>query len=78
MGSERKSFVVDYERAGETLVAVCGGCHRTTVLSYREINRRAKHMCTLAELARSLRCRNCKKKVAEVRLGRSFKRPPPR
>jgi hypothetical protein len=29
-------------------------------------------MLTPAELARSLRCRNCKKRVADVRLSRSF------
>lgn len=76
MGTQRKTFVVDYERAGEKLVAICQGCQRTAVLMYGELNRRAKHMCTLEELARSLRCRNCRKKVATVRLARSFNRPP--
>jgi hypothetical protein len=77
VGTQRKTFVADYERAGERLVAVCSGCQRTAVLSYRELNRRAKHMLTLAELARFLRCRNCKKKVAAVRVATSFSRPPP-
>jgi hypothetical protein len=72
----RNTFVIDYERAGEKLVAICKGCQRTAVLSYLELKRRAKHMYTLAELARVLRCRNCRKKVAEVRLARSFSRPP--
>ena len=76
MGRERKSFVVDYERAGEQLVAICKACQRTAILSYRELNRRGRHMWTLAELARALRCSNCRKKVAEVRLQRSFVRPP--
>jgi hypothetical protein len=76
MGTQRKTFVVDYERAGEKLVAICMGCQRTAVLSYTEINRRGQHMRTLAELERFLRCRNCRKKVAVVRLARSFSRPP--
>jgi hypothetical protein len=76
MGRERNTFVVDYERAREKLVAVCTGCQRTSVLSYRELTRRGKHMLTLEELARSLRCRNCRKKVAVVRLATSFNRPP--
>lgn len=76
MGRERKTFVVDYERAGEQLIAVCRGCQRTSILSYRDLGRRAKHMCTLSELARTLRCRNCRKKVAEVRLSTSYARPP--
>jgi hypothetical protein len=33
-------------------------------------------MLTLEELARSLRCGNCLKKVAVVRLATSFTRPP--
>jgi hypothetical protein len=74
---ERRNFVIDYERAGERLVAVCSACQRTAVLSYRDIARRAKHMLTLEELARSLRCRNCRKKVAEVRLSKSFGGRPP-
>ncbi len=73
---ERKTFIVDYERAGEQLVAICKGCQRTSILRYSEINRRGQHMTTLEELARLLRCRNCRKKVAEVRLARSFVRPP--
>jgi hypothetical protein len=76
MGTQRKTFVIDYERGGERLVAICTGCQRTAVLMYSELNRRAKHMCTLEELARSLRCRKCRKKVAIVRLARSFSRPP--
>ena len=76
MSRERNTFVVDYERAGEKLVAVCRACQRTAILSYRELNRRAKHMCTLAELARALRCRNCRKKVAEVRVATTLRRPP--
>ena len=75
MGRERKTFVSDYQQAGEQLVAICKGCQRTTILSYRELNRRGRHMCTLAELARALRCGNCRKKVAEVRLQRSFAKP---
>jgi hypothetical protein len=55
---------------------VCIGCQRTSVLSYRELTRRAKHVLTLEELARSLRCGNCLKKVAVVRLATSFTRPP--
>ena len=47
------------------------------VLSYSEINRRGRHMPELHELARLLRCRNCGRKVAEVKLQRSFTRPPP-
>lgn len=76
MGRQRNTFVVDYERAGERLVAVCTACQRTSVLSYRELTRRAKHMLTLEELARALRCRNCRKKVAVVRPATSFTRPP--
>lgn len=76
MATQRKTYVVDYQRSGETLVAVCNGCQRTAVLSYSELNKRAKHMCTLAELTRFLRCRNCRKKVAVVRPATSFARPP--
>jgi hypothetical protein len=76
MSRGRNTFVADFESAGERLVAVCKSCQRTAVLSYRQINKQAKHMLTLPELARSLRCRNCNKKVAEVRLARSFARPP--
>ena len=75
MSRERKTFVSDYQQAGEQLVAICRGCQRTTILSYRELNRRGRHMCTLDELARALRCSNCRKKVAEVRLQRSFATP---
>ena len=71
-----KRYVADYQRAGEQLVAICTGCQRTSILSYLEIGRRGQHMRTLEELAQLLRCRNCKKKVAEVRLSRSFVRPP--
>ena len=76
VGTQRKTFIADYERAGERLVAICTGCQRTAVLSYLDLNRRAKHMLTLAELARLLRCRNCRKKVAVVRVATSFSRPP--
>ena len=48
---------------------------RSAVLSYRELDRRAKHMNTLDELARVLRCRNCRKKVALVRVVTDFTRP---
>lgn len=76
MAIRSKRYVSDYEREGEQLVAICKSCQRTSILSYREIGQRAQHMCTLAELARMLRCRNCHKKNAEVRLSRSFVRPP--
>jgi hypothetical protein len=76
MGRQRNTFVVDHERAGDKLVAICTSCQRTSVLSYRELTRRGKHMLTLEELARVLRCRNCRKKVATVRLATSFGRPP--
>jgi hypothetical protein len=76
VGRERNTFVVDFERAGDRLIAICSACQRTAVLSYRELARRGKHMLTLDELARSLRCHNCRKKVAKVRLARSFTRPP--
>lgn len=75
MAIRSKRYVSDYQRDGEQLVAICTSCQRTSILSYRELGMRAKHMCTLDELARALRCRNCKKKVAEVRLARSFVRP---
>jgi hypothetical protein len=76
MAIRSKRYVSDYQREGEQLVAVCGGCQRTSILSYVELNRRAMHMRTLEELPRFLRCRNCKKKVAVVRLATSFGRPP--
>jgi hypothetical protein len=76
MAIRSKRYVSDYERAGEQLVAICTACQRTAILSYRELNRRGGHMWTLEELARALRCGNCRKKVAEVRLQRSFVRPP--
>jgi hypothetical protein len=72
---ERKTFMADYERAGEQLVAICKGCQRTAILRYGEINRRGHHMSTLEEVARLLRCRNCRRKVSEVRLARSFVTP---
>ena len=76
MAIRSKRYVADYEREGEQLVAVCKVCQRTSILSYRELGLLGKHMLTIEELARSLRCRNCRKKVAEVRLARSFVRPP--
>jgi hypothetical protein len=76
MAIRSKRYVSDYERDGEQLVAICKGCQRTSILSYRDIGQRGHHMCTLEELARKLRCRNCRKKIAEVRLSRSFVRPP--
>jgi hypothetical protein len=76
MAIRSKRYVSDYEREGEQLVAVCTACQRTAILSYRELNRRGRHMWTLEELARALRCGNCRKKVAKVRLQRSFVRPP--
>ena len=76
MATRSKKYVSDYQREGEQLVAICRGCQRTSILSYLEIGRRGQHMRTLEELARLLRCRNCKKKIAEVRLSRSFVRPP--
>ena len=76
MAIRSKRYVSDYQRDGEQLVAICTSCQRTSILSYRDLGIRAKHMCTLDELTRSLRCRNCNKKVAEVRLARSFVRPP--
>jgi hypothetical protein len=76
MAIRSKRYVADYERQGEQLVAVCKGCQRTSILSYRDLAHRACHMRTLDELARMLRCRNCGKKAAEVRLARSFVRPP--
>ncbi len=42
------------------------------MLSYLELNRRAKHMLTLAELTRYLRWRTCRKKAVVVRLATSF------
>jgi hypothetical protein len=76
MAIRSKRFVGDFEREGEQLVAVCKGCQRNSILSYRELSKRALHMLTLEELARRLRCRNCRKTAAEVRLSSSFVRPP--
>ena len=76
MGRQLIRYVSDYEDAGEKLVAVCMSCHRTAILSYQEIGRRGKHMVTLEELVRVLRCRNCRRKNAEVRLASSIRRPP--
>jgi hypothetical protein len=76
MAIRSKRYVADYERMGERLVAICRGCQRTSILSFRDINRRGRHMLTLDELARLLRCRNCRKKIAEVRLQGSLPRPP--
>ena len=42
-----KKYVSDYQREGEQLVAICKGCQRTSILSYREIARRGQHMRTL-------------------------------
>ena len=68
-------YVSDYEHAGEKLIAVCKSCDRTAILSYREIGRRGQHMVTLDELARSLRCRNCRRNNAEVRVASAVRRP---
>jgi hypothetical protein len=76
MAIRSKRYVADYEREGEQLVAVCRACQRCAILSYRDIAKRGRHMSTVDELARALRCRNCGKRVAEVRLARSFVRPP--
>jgi DNA-directed RNA polymerase subunit RPC12/RpoP len=76
MAIRSKRYVSDYQREGEQLVAICTSCQRTSILSYRELGIRAQHRRTLDELTRALRCRNCNKKVAEVRLARSFVRPP--
>ncbi len=76
MGRQLVRYVSDYERAGEKLIAVCKTCNRTAILSYREIGRRGLHMGTLGELARVLRCRNCRRKNAEVRAASSIARPP--
>lgn len=76
MAIRSKRYVADYEREGEQLVAICQACQRTAILSYRDLGQRGRHMLTLDELARVLRCRNCGKKVAQVRLARSFVRPP--
>lgn len=75
MAIRSKRYVADYEREGEQLVAICTACQRTAILSFRELARRGRHMLTIKELARALRCNNCRKKVAEVRLQRSFVRP---
>ncbi len=69
-------YVIDYEQAGEKLIAVCKTCNRTAILSYREIGRRGLHMGTLDELARVLRCRNCRRKNAAVRVASSIGRQP--
>ena len=76
MGRQLMRYVSDYEHAGEKLIAVCRSCDRTAILSYREIGRRGQHMVTLEELARALRCRNCRRKNAEVRVASSMGRPP--
>jgi len=76
MGRQLLRYVIDYEEAGEKLVAVCKSCDRTAILSYRDISRRGKHMVTLVELGRALRCRNCRRKNAEVRVASSVRRPP--
>ena len=76
MGRQLMRYVSDYEQAGEKLVAVCKSCERTTILSYRDLDRRGKHMVTLDELARELRCRNCRRKNAEVRVASTINRRP--
>jgi hypothetical protein len=78
MAIRSKRYVSDFERDGEQLVAICQGCQRTSMLSYRELARRACHMRTIDELKRMLRCRNCGRKVADVRLAGSFVRAPSR
>ena len=75
MGRQLVRYVSDYEYAGEKLVAVCKSCERTAILNYRDLERRGKHMQTLEELARDLRCRNCGRKNAEVRVASSVRRP---
>ena len=77
MAIRSKRYVSDYQQDGEQLVAICKSCQRTSILSYGDLAKRGRHMLTLPELTRLLRCRNCKKKVAEVRLAKSFVRPPP-
>jgi hypothetical protein len=76
MAIRSKRYVSDYQHDGEQLVAVCTSCQRTSILSYRDLAQRGRHMLTLPELAQRLRCRNCNRKAAEVRLARSFVRPP--
>ena len=76
MAIRSKRYVSDYQQEGEQLVAVCKSCQRTSILSYRDLAQRGRHMLTLPELAKLLRCRNCNRREAEVRLARSFVRPP--
>jgi hypothetical protein len=69
-------FLVDHEREGDRLVAVCRACHRMSPLNLKTLIATKGPMLTLPELAKSLRCRNCRKKVAEVRIVNGHRRPP--